>query len=456
MLFFLWKTVIAITFLFLPSAVLAIDPFSASLPEEVNWFMSVREQAAGEVISKQGTVNELLLPGSLPKLWVSGTALQDGEPDSFETNFLVAEIKTTEGKNSIFLQGHGNALLNTTELQQIASALTRTGITVVQGDVVADTTFFQAEDWNSKRGGSAYAMPGALGLDLHTVRVSAQMDESGQPLQVTIEPPNEAVRFAVAARTAASGSSTLRIEQLDDLGYKVTGNLPADAGGQGRRFPLQDSALYAAGTLKTLMQEAGIEVKGKVRRGRTPDDAVELAKIPGPPLDDVLRDMNFHSLNVVADNLLLTLGAERFGPPGTREKGVKAVREFLQSLDLSMDEVEIYDGSGLSDKNRVSADFMARYLIKVSKKPWFERFKNTLPRPGYEGTVKDIGFRDDRFRVKTGRLEDVYALAGYGVDGAGKDVAFCFIVNGPGVGMLPNMDEIGADVLRWIASEAAH
>jgi D-alanyl-D-alanine carboxypeptidase len=49
-------------------------------------------------------------------------------------------------------------------------------------------------------------------------------------------------------------------------------------------------------------------------------------------------------------------------------------------------------------------------------------------------------------------LENAYALAGYGVDAQGRDIAFAFIVNAPGVGVLPT-ERWGAEVLRYLSSE---
>jgi D-alanyl-D-alanine carboxypeptidase len=144
---------------------------------------------------------------------------------------------------------------------------------------------------------------------------------------------------------------------------------------------------------------------------------------------DILHDMNVHSRNLTAQNLAVSLGERRFGAPGTRAKGNRAVCTFLNSLDLPPGEAIIADGCGLARGNRMSAGFIAHYLYKVSKKPWFDSFRETLPRPGLEGTVKRIGYTDQRFRVKTGSLDDVFALAGYGVNAAGREFSFAFIVN---------------------------
>lgn len=144
---------------------------------------------------------------------------------------------------------------------------------------------------------------------------------------------------------------------------------------------------------------------------------------------DTLRDMNVHSRNVTAQNLAVSLGEGRFGSPGTRAKGNRAVCTFLNSLGLPSGEAIIADGCGLARGNRITAGFIAHYLYQVSKKPWFDSFRETLPRPGLEGTVKRIGYTDQRFRVKTGSLDDVFALAGYGVNAAGREFSFAFIVN---------------------------
>jgi D-alanyl-D-alanine carboxypeptidase len=167
-------------------------------------------------------------------------------------------------------------------------------------------------------------------------------------------------------------------------------------------------------------------------------------------LFDILRDMNVHSRNGTAQNLAVSLGERRFGAPGTRAKGNRAVCKFLNSLDLPTEEAIIADSCGLARGNRMSAGFIAQYLYQVSKKPWFESFRETLPRPGLEGTVKRIGYTDQRFRVKTGSLDDVFALAGYGVNAAGREFSFAFIVNSKN-GRVSDRRHSRGELLRLLA-----
>jgi D-alanyl-D-alanine carboxypeptidase len=186
---------------------------------------------------------------------------------------------------------------------------------------------------------------------------------------------------------------------------------------------------------KVVTVRKAVKVKGKKRRrSRSRKKTYVLARHSVEIMDkreliDILHDMNVHSRNSTAQNLANSLGERRFGAPGTRAKGNRAVSTFLDSLDLPSGEAIIADGCGLDRGNRMSAGFIADYLYQVSKKPWFDTFRETLPRPGLEGTVKRIGYTDQRFRVKTGSLNDVFALAGYGVNAEGREFSFAFIVN---------------------------
>ncbi len=146
-------------------------------------------------------------------------------------------------------------------------------------------------------------------------------------------------------------------------------------------------------------------------------------------LDRYLRQMNVHSVNHMAERLFLRLGERRYGPPPTRAKGERALAAFLAGFGLPAGELTVVDGSGLSREDRVTPRALARYLREITRRPWFPRLKGSLPRPGIEGTVKDIGYTDRRFRVKSGRLDDMFALAGYGVGRDGRKIVFVYLVN---------------------------
>jgi len=208
---------------------------------------------------------------------------------------------------------------------------------------------------------------------------------------------------------------------------------------------------------KVVTVRKAVTVKGKKRRRsrkKTYKVVRHSVEIRGKQeLFNILHDMNVHSRNVTAQNLANCLGERRFGSPGTRAKGNKAVSSFLHSLDLPAGEAIIADGCGLTRENRITTNFIAHYLYQISKKPWFESFRESLPRPGREGTVKKIGYTDERFRVKTGRLNDVFALAGYGVNASGRALSFAFIVNAK-KGRVSDWRHSRGELLRLLAEGA--
>ncbi len=207
---------------------------------------------------------------------------------------------------------------------------------------------------------------------------------------------------------------------------------------QGQLVPASLMKLFTTGAVFDYMEHGGAIVKtvnvgrkvvhkGKRRKWKAVQRTIEIRD--QERICRMLRDMNVHSRNHVAQGLADYLGERHFGPPVTRYKGARALSDFLNTFDLPAGEAISADGCGLMRQNRVTARFMSRYLCELGKKPWFDRFRQTLPRPGFEGTVKRVGFTDQRFRVKTGHLSDVYALAGYGVDANGRDFSFAFMVN---------------------------
>ena len=108
-----------------------------------------------------------------------------------------------------------------------------------------------------------------------------------------------------------------------------------------------------------------------------------------------------------------------------------AVRDVLQDLGLPLDGISQADGCGLSRKNLVSADWMTRYLLSMTRSPAFGAFLGSLPQPG-QGTLSMIHLQnEERIRCKSGSMEGVLCYSGYILDSAGKpQYAFSILTNG--------------------------
>ncbi len=211
----------------------------------------------------------------------------------------------------------------------------------------------------------------------------------------------------------------------------VEGRVPLDAqdGVVWRR--VEDPALYLGFTLKRFLALRGVEVRGRVRRGEVPEGARLLAVSRSENLGAVVRALEKLSNNFVAEQLLKTLGAERGGAPGTWEKGVAAVGEYLSAVGLPPGSYVLRNGSGLNDTNR----FSTRQVVAVLRDAWgrfpvMADYVAALPIAGRDGTTRArMPAAAGRLRAKTGSLAGVGSLSGYVETAAGERLAFSILVN---------------------------
>lgn len=154
----------------------------------------------------------------------------------------------------------------------------------------------------------------------------------------------------------------------------------------------------------------------------------------------------------MARHLLLTLGAERFGAPATVANGRQAVIELLHERGLDFPELRLDNGAGLSRETRISAASLGRLLLTASDSIFRAEFVSSLPLSGLDGTLRRR-FRDEglagRMHIKTGRLDDVFAMAGYVRSQSGREFAVVAIQNETGAHRGPG-EEAQSALLKWV------
>ena len=94
--------------------------------------------------------------------------------------------------------------------------------------------------------------------------------------------------------------------------------------------------------------------------------------------------------------------------------------------------VRMVDGSGLSRLNRTTTDFLCRYLMAVSREPFYDQFLHSLAVVGQSGTARNLLPslpKDITVYIKTGSMEGVKSYAGYIVTASGETLAFAIIAN---------------------------
>ncbi|HEU5477254.1 MAG TPA: D-alanyl-D-alanine carboxypeptidase [Gaiellaceae bacterium] len=167
-----------------------------------------------------------------------------------------------------------------------------------------------------------------------------------------------------------------------------------------------DPELRAAAVLTAELRARGVRVGGSAGTQAHPPPAPVLATIRSAPLRTILRDQNRDSLNFDAEVLAKLLGAAVYGPPGSTAKGARAVEQWAARSGAR---IRAYDGSGLSYRDSVTTDALARLL---DRDRWAATLRATLPGPG-QGTLAGRLYGVP-VKAKTGTLfEQVSALSGW-------------------------------------------
>lgn len=148
-------------------------------------------------------------------------------------------------------------------------------------------------------------------------------------------------------------------------------------------------------------------------KGRRPDKLIHTEI--SPPLDSIIYWFLKKSINLYGEALIKTLAYEKKGYAAT-DSGVNIVKDFWIQKGLDPEELNIYDGSGLSPMNRVTAHAQVEVLQFAKKQNWFPYFYNALP-------------EFNNMKMKSGTINDVKGFCGYYTSKDGKEYIFSFIVN---------------------------
>jgi D-alanyl-D-alanine carboxypeptidase/D-alanyl-D-alanine-endopeptidase (penicillin-binding protein 4) len=318
-----------------------------------------------------------MLPASTAKLVTAAAALRILGPDhQFVTRVYATRAPDASGvvEGDLVIVGGGDPVLSTptyrrrvnmtrpaTPLRRLAERTTRGGVRRVTGRVRGDASVLADESL-------AAGWPDSYLASLNTTRASGLTVDAG-----------------------------LRLFRR---------------GGQLRGAPAGDPARRTAHEFGRLLDRRGVRVAGAAAVGRLPPGAVEVARDSSPPLSALLAHTLRFSDNHLADGVFRMLGAA-IGDP-TWRGSADAARAALADVDVAWRRMNLADGSGLSRRNRLSAEALVRLMAVMADGPLRRPWLRLLPVAGRTGTMagrltgtQAVG----RVHAKTGTLRDVRALA---------------------------------------------
>jgi len=402
--------------------------FTKKISTRASTAVKVASAATGEVLYERNA-STLLTPASTMKLFTSATALTTlGRDYNFRT--VVSTDDTSRGiaiiHGNLFLEGFGDPYLTSTDLRNLAAYLNKRGLREVEGDVEGDESFFD----------HASACIGENGRDYSSIRLPhlSSLTVDLNVLTMTLSPakrkgakalvgfPAGGSFFKVVNRTSCVNTrvryrpSVKAVWTDSNCTVVIDGRMAIRSRSRLYNIPVRCPAWYAAALFREYLQKEGINVNGKAQVGAAPGKNRQLSENKDP-IVAVLTAMNKESDNFAAEMVLRTLGAENVGTPGTAAKGVKAINDFVDDIGVPRASRRIYDGSGMSHQNALSANaFVGLLRYMYTRRDLFYAFYSTLPSAGVDGTLQ---YRmsgteaEGNLRAKTGTLNGVTSLAGY-------------------------------------------
>lgn len=409
----------------------------------------------GETVYERNS-DVLLIPASNMKLITSAAALSKLKPN-YKFKTTVAHDGTIDSNTlngNLYIKGYGDPKLVTEELLLVVREIRNSGIDEITGDIVADDSFFDSErtgngwkldDDNSR----AYnARIGALSLNFNTITVYVDSAESHRekPKVITNPPTSfvEVINKAVTNRRRVG--TTITVDRIEDGGGDkiiVSGEVTTGKKRMHYYRNISNPPLYTATVFKEFLEREGIAIKGNIKTGIQPEGTEEFLDHESVPLSIIVRDLNKISNNFIAEQILKTMGAEIKGAPGTTEKGLEVVEEYLNEIGIQKGTYTVADGSGLSRLNRITPSQIVKVLSSMYDDFRFQsEYISSLSVMGIDGSLKERmngSESQEMVRGKTGTLDGVSAISGYAAsppikNGGGGDLrggifAFSIIMN---------------------------
>jgi D-alanyl-D-alanine carboxypeptidase/D-alanyl-D-alanine-endopeptidase (penicillin-binding protein 4) len=447
------------------------------------WGIEVVSLSSGKVLYEHNA-DKLFTPASNTKLFTTAAALALIGPDyTFHTTVETNGTLDKHGRltGDLLLVGRGDPNLSGRELpytlhtersshaiealEQLADELVQKGVKYVDGDIIADDSYFAFERYGE--GWSQDDLVWADGAPVSALTVNDNVvfvnilpaDRAGEHAFVSITPFADYYHIDNRMITTPAGTGR-RIFINREPGSTILtlwGNMPLDDAGANEALAIEDPAEFTAGLFRQLLEKRGVVVYGQqrtrhtdlaslstftvtalapARGGDEPSRALQnrplvLASHESKPLIEDVRVINKVSQNLHAEILLRLLGREK-GTAGTVEGGLEVVRGFLNKAGISPDQYVFYDGSGLSRQNLATPSAVVQLLRYAASQPWGASFRDTLPVAGVDGSLAERFNHDDiqgRVRGKTGSLGGVKTLSGYATTDRGEPVAFSILTN---------------------------
>ena len=394
-----------------------------------------------------------MVPASLTKLLTTAVGFEKlGSSFRFRTTIAYSgEIdKSGTLRGDLYIIGGGDPLLGSYRYRQTQPdslfaawhrAVSAAGIRAVDGRVYYDASIFDNhpihDNWQWGDIGNYYGS-GVCGLNFHENMFFIHFTPGakvGYPATVSRMEPKGLSLHLINEATTGPAKSGDQIIVYGDPGSTIrtcSGTVPLDAKNFSIRASMPKPAQACADLFTVYLRQHRVSVSGAAAEAiKKPVKLTTLLEYTSPTYYVIAQYANMTSNNTYAEAIHRFVGYKQYGM-GSSANGAKAVNDYIQRLRLESSGVNLEDGSGLSVRNRITTDFLCRFLCEMAKTPFFGDYEKSLALAGENGTVKNLltGLPSNiNVRMKTGSMTGVRAFAGYVINAKGQRLCYAVIAN---------------------------
>ncbi|GHT17825.1 peptidase M15 [Bacteroidia bacterium] len=428
----------------------AVFDFTESpILQNANISLKVAETRTGACAVEHRARN-MTVPASVMKIVTTATAIELLKPDfQFVTTLEMDNIPSADStlNGNLIIRGGGDPTLGSAYfesdnfLNDWALSVKNAGIKTIRGQIIFDEKKFSQNDavnprWQWLDVGNYYASGVyAIAYKDNSYTLKLKSGAAGtQPQIVGTAPFIENLHFENYLQASATGGDNATIYGLPMSYNRVLyGTIPANR----ELFTIKGEMPHPADVLRAdllaKLKENGILVENhQIALTDLRELPVLLYKRVSPKLIDIVNVTNFASNNHFAEHIFKQLALTKYDT-ATSDNAAKVVKSFWESKQLPVNQLIMHDGSGLSAKNGISANFIVEilnYMQNTSRHGWL--FKFSLPAAGSDGTVKNVlknTVLNGKVRMKSGTISQVRCYAGYIDAENGKTYSFAILVN---------------------------
>lgn len=412
--------------------------FSQSKNDELNTFLNLEKikPASVSLIVKNLSTNTNLLayneekymsPASLQKLLTTSAAISIlGADFTFKTTIeLKGNQVGTRFIGVLNIVAGGDPSLNQNFINEVYLFLKEQNIEILEGFIQVDEQKYAntpPKTWLLEDVANYYGTP-AFGFNFlqNTYKLTfAKTSEGNKPEIVSSNPYMRHLKFDNQVLSAGTKDNAYIIGVPFSKERKIVGTIPSGKGVFTIKGAIDEPAQIFKNMLIRKFQEEqfGFAFNAQVEANET----LFSKEIKSSSLANIIAETNINSNNLYAEALLNAMAIKKYGF-ASEQNAIKVLQTHFKDTDL-----QVFDGSGLSRKNRYSAAFLMSVLENNQSNTIF---KSSLGISGVSGTMKYLFSEQTKakFIGKSGSAEGILNYAAYFTNSKNENCAFVFTIN---------------------------